>query len=348
MSGLIPWWQEPHHNRFLAFLLVGGVFLCLVKLGLLVLLYAGLLAFSLVERLSGTIVDEHIRSVRSKWIATALVATLVVLVLMLAGTVLHFVLRASTGVHDLLLEMSNILNSARSWLPESLRHVMPQQDELFTKVSEWLRTHAAEIGNFGLGALKGIGYALLGVLLGAMIAVGEVNATPQGKVSMHLLQQAENVRAAFWRVASAQLRISALNTALTAVYLMVILPLFGVALPLAKTLVVVTFLAGLLPVIGNLISNSAITIISLSVSFEVAMSALVFLILVHKLEYFVNARIVGTQINARAWEILLWMLLMERLFGLSGVVAAPVFYAWFKLEWHAWDKPVPPVVLTQG
>jgi predicted PurR-regulated permease PerM len=63
-----------------------------------------------------------------------------------------------------------------------------------------------------------------------------------------------------------------------------------------------------------------------------------FLIIVHKLEYFINARIVGTQINARAWEILLWMLVMERLFGLIGVVAAPVFYAWLKAEWQLWDK----------
>jgi predicted PurR-regulated permease PerM len=150
-------------------------------------------------------------------------------------------------------------------------------------------------------------------------------------------------------VASAQLRISALNTTLTSVYLLVLLPVFGVEIPLTKTLIAVTVLAGLLPVIGNLISNTAITVISLSVSFEVAMAALVFLIVIHKLEYFVNARIVGTSINARAWEILLWMLLMERLFGLAGVVAAPVFYAWFKEEWHLWDRPGSAAVkLEQG
>jgi predicted PurR-regulated permease PerM len=81
-----------------------------------------------------------------------------------------------------------------------------------------------------------------------------------------------------------------------------------------------------------------ITVISLSHSFGAALAALGFLIVVHKLEYFINARIVGTQINARAWEILLWMLVMERLFGLIGVVAAPVFYAWLKAEWQLWDK----------
>ena len=32
------------------------------------------------------------------------------------------------------------------------------------------------------------------------------------------------------------------------------------------------------------------------------------------------------------------MIVMERLLGLVGVVAAPVFYAWLKSEWHRWDQ----------
>jgi len=53
---------------------------------------------------------------------------------------------------------------------------------------------------------------------------------------------------------------------------------------------------------------------------------------VHKLEYFINARIVGSRINAAAWELLLAMLVMEAAFGLPGVIAAPVFYAYAKAE----------------
>lgn len=331
--------RREGNARFLSFLFAGAVFLLAVRMGLLVPLYSGLLAYALVLRTSGTIVDEKIRSARSKWVATALVATLVVMVLILAGGVIHFLLKATTDVHELLLKMSEILTSARSWLPERMSQAIPQQSELLHKISDWLRTHAAEIGTFGLGALKGVGYVLLGVLLGAMVAVSDATRTaPLGPVSRRLLQQVVELRESFWRVASAQIRISALNTFLTAIYLLVVLPLFDVRLPLAKTLIAVTFLAGLLPVIGNLISNTAITVISLSVSFEVAVAALGFLIVIHKLEYFINARIVGTRINARAWEILLWMLVMERLFGVVGVVAAPVFYAWFKEEWHLWDR----------
>ena len=64
----------------------------------------------------------------------------------------------------------------------------------------------------------------------------------------------------------------------------------------------------------------------------VGAAALGFLILIHKLEYFLNARIVGTQIRSRAWELLVAMLAMEAAFGLAGLIAAPIYYAYLKGE----------------
>ena len=55
----------------------------------------------------------------------------------------------------------------------------------------------------------------------------------------------------------------------------------------------------------------------------------------HKLEYFLNARIVGDRISAKAWELLLAMLVMEAAFVLPGVIAAPIFYAYVKAELSA-------------
>jgi predicted PurR-regulated permease PerM len=130
----------------------------------------------------------------------------------------------------------------------------------------------------------------------------------------------------------AQVRIAALNAVLTAVYLAVVLPLLGVDLPLVKTMIAVTFVAGLIPVVGNLISNVVVVVVSLSVSPYVALGSLIYLVAIHKLEYFLNARIVGTQIEARAWELLLAMLLMEAMFGIAGLIAAPIYYAYLKDE----------------
>ncbi len=91
-------------------------------------------------------------------------------------------------------------------------------------------------------------------------------------------------------------------------------------------------MAGLIPILGNLISNTVICVVSLNQSLFVALGALLYLMAIHKLEYFLNARIVGGQIKARAWELLLAMLVMEAAFGIPGLIAAPIYYAYVKDE----------------
>ena len=130
----------------------------------------------------------------------------------------------------------------------------------------------------------------------------------------------------------AQVEVSALNTVVTAVYLLVVLPLFGAGLPLTGTLILVTFLAGLLPIVGNVVSVAAIVAVALGVSLKVAIVSLVFFLVVHKLLYFVNARIVGSRIGAASWEILLAMMALEAACGLWGLVLAPILYAYVKKE----------------
>jgi len=330
------WFDQPHNARFAAFLGATLLFFICLALELIVVMYAAMLVYALVMRMSIGLRGSH--SKHSRWMAVVMVATVVVAALVLGVSSLHLLLRNGVDVHDLLLQMGDILASARSWLPAAIGATLPQQDDLLANAATLLRTHAAELGTLGLGALKNILFALLGILIGAMFAIGSATQSPHlGPTSRRLMNQINNLEDAFWRVISAQLRISTLNTVLTAIYLLGVLPAFGVQLPLTKTLIAVTFVAGLLPVVGNLISNTAITVISLSQSLSVAVGSLSFLVIIHKLEYFVNARFVGAQINAKPQEILVSMLLMERLFGPAGVVAAPVFYAWLKVEWHHWD-----------
>jgi predicted PurR-regulated permease PerM len=330
---------KPHQSRFAAFLGAALIFFCVLQLQLIVVMYAGMLTYALVMKLSAHWANRGAHGGQSRWLAVVLVAVVVCAAMVLGGFALHLFLRNGLDVHELILQMSDILASARSWLPSSISERLPQQEDLLASTGALLRTHAADIGTFGLGALKNIGYALIGILLGSMFAIGTTaHALNLGPVSRRLVEQLSAVEDAFWRVISAQVRISALNTLLTAIYLLVVLPAFGVHLPLTKTLIAVTFIAGLLPVIGNLISNTAITVISLSQSLGVAGGSLIFLIVIHKLEYFINARFIGAQINARPQELLVVMLVMERLLGPAGIVAAPVFYAWLKAEWHRWDR----------
>jgi predicted PurR-regulated permease PerM len=105
-----------------------------------------------------------------------------------------------------------------------------------------------------------------------------------------------------------------------------------IRIPFATTLVLITFICGLIPVLGNLISNTAITILSMGVSVTVAFSSLAFLIIIHKLEYLINSKIVGGETDSEAWEILMAIIIGEAAFGISGVVMAPIVYAFIKRE----------------
>jgi predicted PurR-regulated permease PerM len=213
-----------------------------------------------------------------------------------------------------------------SWVPAD-------PDEMKRAGSEWLREHASQLRSIGRDVWLTLVHVLIGMIIGGMVAVSrEVAPAESGPLVVALSARVRLLGAAFRSVVFAQVRISALNTVLTAIYLLAIVPLIGEKLPLTKTMIAVTFVVGLLPVVGNLISNTVIVMISLSVSPLLAVYSLVFLVVIHKLEYFVNARVMGSHINARAWELLVAMVAMEAAFGLPGLVAAPIFYAYLKNE----------------
>src|SRR5438046_10550805 len=76
----------------------------------------------------------------------------------------------------------------------------------------------------------------------------------------------------FATVMGAQITISLINTALTAIFLL------AVRVPHAPLLLAVTFLCGLVPIVGNLVSNTIIVFVALTMSLNLAFSALLFLI----------------------------------------------------------------------
>ena len=93
-----------------------------------------------------------------------------------------------------------------------------------------------------------------------------------------------------------------------------------------------TFVAGLVPIVGNLVCNVVITIVGLSVSPLAAAACLGFLILIHKAEYVINAKVVGRRTHMGVWELLSVMFVAEAVFGPAGLVAAPLCYAYLKKE----------------
>ena len=325
---------SPARLTVASYLLTAVALWCVLQLHLLPALLAGLLVYALVNALAPTM-QRHLPGARAHWLIVALLAAVVVGLLTLAIVATIAFLGTEHGNPTMLFErLTPVIERARAQLPAIVVDYLPDNsEEIRAAVMEWLREHAAQLQLAGKTAARVTVQLLIGMVLGAMLALHTARLrTPGGPFTDALNARCFTLVSAFHDIVFAQVKISALNTLFTGIFLLIVLPLFGVQLPLAKTLVVATFICGLLPVLGNLISNTLIFIIGLSISLWVAISALVFLIVIHKLEYFLNARIIGTQIRARAWELLIAMLFMEAAFGIAGVVAAPIYYAYLKRE----------------
>jgi predicted PurR-regulated permease PerM len=320
--------------RIASWCIAGLALLAVLLLHLLPALVAGLLVYELAQVLAPPL-QRLFSPKRSRLVVVVLI--IVILAALVAGAVagLEAFFRSGAGsVPTLLQRLAEIVESARHMLPDWTGQWLPADvEQLGGVVSRWLREHAYEIRIASTEAARAVVQVLLGMAIGAIVAVRHVEATPPDKLlPAALRERAINFGEAFRRVVFAQVRISAINTTVTAAYLTLLLPVFGVHLPFTKTLIFITFVAGLLPVVGNLVSNTAIVLVSLATSAYVALWSLAFLVAVHKLEYFLNARIVGSRVHARAWELLIAMLVMESAFGLPGLVAAPIYYAYLKRE----------------
>ncbi|HEY0781582.1 MAG TPA: hypothetical protein VGE98_03940, partial [Thermoanaerobaculia bacterium] len=305
---------------------------------LLAALWGGLMVYELVHILAEKLPFVRDRKATGKVLVLALLATVVVAALALATLgVLALFRNGQESLPALVAKMADIVATSKAQLPAWVASGIPDDaDELKDDVVAWLRQHGGELQSVGAEIGRLFLHALVGMLLGALLSLGEAShGASSAPLSRALGERAARLARAFRRIVFAQVRISALNTVLTAIYLVVVLPLFGIHLPFTKTLIAVTFLAGLLPVVGNLISNTIIVIVSLASSLGAALGSLAFLLVIHKLEYFVNARIVGAEIKARAWELLLVILVMEAAFGLAGVIAGPIYYAYLKDELSA-------------
>ena len=305
-----------------------------LALHLLPTLFAGLLVYALVTALAPAL-QRHVPGVHAHWLAVALLAILVVGVLTLAIVAAVAFLNSENGNPALFFErLTPLIDRARTQLPAFIVDRLPDDStEMRTAVMDWLGEHTAQLQVAGKQAVRVIVQLIIGIVLGAMLALHSAHERPQsGPLSAVLNARAAHLVSAFRDVVFTQVKISALNTLFTGGFLLIGLPLFGVSLPLTKTLVILTFVVGLLPVIGNLISNTFIFVVALSNSMLVALAALAFLIVIHKLEYFFSARLLGARIQAFSWELLISMLVMESLFGTAGLIAAPVYYAYVKRE----------------
>ena len=208
-------------------------------------------------------------------------------------------------------------------------------DSLKAATLDMVKDEFLFVGNFAREGTRQLIFSLVGIVVAVSLflnpRIQKFPSKPQDpnlftavtdeiKIRFQLFYQS------FETVIGAQLIISAINTVLTAIFVIV------VSLKYRTLVIGLTFLCGLLPIVGNLISNSVIVGIALTSSLRIAIAALDFLVVLHKLEYFLNSKIIGDRIKNPVWLTLLALIIGERFMGIPGMILAPVVLHYIKIE----------------
>lgn len=320
----------------IGFIVVG--FVLIMKLGLLPAMFAGMITFMMM-RFSEGFMSSYMRlGNKSRIVATLFISLLIIGILTLVSMYSFSWLYKTLSHPDLLVnETTMVLDKTLKDLPPNISEMFPQDiHKLKSSIVDFIQENLTVLRDFSKGATHTLVTMILGMIIGIMIAAGDYMKTDK-ILLLSLREKFTNLVEAFKHVMVAQAGIAAFNAIMTSLFLLIAMPLFDVQFPFAKTIIVLTFVIGLIPIIGNLIVNVIVLLVGLSVSPYVGISSLVYLIFIHKFEYFLNAKIIGSRIEAKAFELLIAMLLMESVFGIIGLVAAPILYCYIKKEMKHYD-----------
>lgn len=322
-----------------SYVLTGAGLLLVMLQGLLPGLLCACLGFLLTRALSRLLntLDRRAPAVVPRRWAQVLAATVIALapLLLLSSALSHirgYIVDAPQQYRELLTFLAQTVLSLGQKLPPDLAAQLPQGAEGIQRtIATYLAAKAGTLASAGKAWLAGLLHAYVGLLIGLLAAV-RPRLEPVAPLTRSLRQRVILLGEAFKQIVAAQFWIALFNTTLTALFLLLILPWWDMRLPYTPALIGLTFFAGLIPIIGNLFCNLVLTLVGLSVSPATAAACLGFLMLIHKAEYVINAKVVGQRTHIAVWELLSVMFIAESVFGPAGLVAAPLFYAYLKKE----------------
>ena len=278
---------------------------------------------------------------RRKWLALAL---FIIAVVGIAAAGVYFTRLAILALPDV---ADTSIPSASAWaqkrqidLPfsdfESLRQVVVGT---LGEEANYLRN----VANVAKATTTNLVFSILGIVAAASLfsktGLDPYRGTHRVKNNLYSIccdqvsRRFRDFYRSFGTVMGAQITISLINTALTAIFLM------AVHMPHSTLLIATTFLCGIVPIVSNLLSNTIIVFVALTMSLKLAISALVFLIVIHKLEYLLNSKIIGDRIRNPVWLTLIALILGERLMGIPGLILAPVVLNYLRVEMLTVEVP---------
>ncbi len=323
--------STPRFVNASTYVLTGVVCLVVLAYGMLPGLLAVCLGFMSTQALSTSRRLGRIRPSAFVAAAWVIVVPLVLFALVLSNAK-GMVFSAGAQYEALLHHLAGTVLEIRQKLPPNLAAHLP--DELVAAqawLAAYLQSQAHALTGFGSAGLQGGLLAYVGLVIGALI-VGSPGVEHAAPLRAAARARARHFIGAFRQIVVAQFWIATFNAVCTALFLFGALPLFEVRIPYSGMLVALTFFAGLIPIVGNLLCNGVLTLAGMSVAPMVGLACLVFLIAIHKFEYVINAKVVGKRTGTSAWELLTVMFVGEAIFGVAGLVAAPLYYAYIKRE----------------
>lgn len=201
-----------------------------------------------------------------------------------------------------------------------------------------VKDKVANVGRYAREAVFQMVLIVIGLVVAASLFMNRrwgTEVDPQtsrdsvyASVARELATRFETFYDSFGKVMGAQIIISIINTGLTAIFL------GWNHFPYVSVIIVLTFLFGLLPIVGNLMGNTLIVGVAFTMPDgpHMALWSLVFLIVIHKLEYFLNSKIIGDRIKTPMWLTLIGLVIGEELMGIPGMILAPVVLHYIKVE----------------
>ncbi|MFI4847364.1 MAG: AI-2E family transporter [Candidatus Makana argininalis] len=321
------------HLKVISYILISIFITLMIPLHLFTCFISGFFVYQTILFLTPSFLEKYLGVNRARLIIITIITLLIILTISIGIVNIFNCLKFEISKkNNFKYVKDDIFIMIKNLIPDYFLTFCPESTEKIKYfIFSFIKSNLNIFKKFFDSFLNGLIMMFLGLILGLSVSLNK----PLKKKSyfMHQLsKRVINLYDSFNNVIYAQIKVSFLNTMLTTLIMIILFIFLKIKIPFIKELILATFIFGLFPIIGNIISNTMITISAFYISFIVGIFMLIYLIFIHKLEYFLNAEIVGKNINSKSWELLLAMIILKSLFGLEGLIAAPIYYAYIKKE----------------
>jgi len=271
-------------------------------------------------------------------------------VLALLGTVLGLgVGRGIRAIHHAGADLPARIASIRA------APLFVQAEEHFSDAADRMVQGAEHYAAGVIKVLSAFGHGILFALIGFILAVvfllekSEIDhfrtSIPPESLRGTLMRWFGLVAEAMLVMVQFQLVVAACNAALTLPVLLIL------GIPHAASLVVLIFISGLVPVVGNVVSGAILSLLAYQVKGWAGVGIFVSLTFVlHKLEsYYLNPRLAARHVHLPGFVLIISLLLFEQVFGFLGLfLSFPALYVAQRIRKEMELRNAPLLVAADG